>query len=143
MPYHFLEEEATADIAFEACAPDLAGVFRDSADATTNVIVENINDIARRDTRLIELSNEQLDLLLVDFLQELIYFKDAEQLLLRIGEIAVTTEGKLWHVHAVAEGEKIDLKRHIPGTDVKAVTLYQLKLEKNNREWCSHVVLDI
>ena len=37
MPYEYLEEFGTADIAFEATGRDLAELFRDAADATTNV----------------------------------------------------------------------------------------------------------
>jgi SHS2 domain-containing protein len=77
MPYRYLEEIGTADIAFEASGRDLAELFRDAADATMNVMIDNIEAIRRRETRRIELSNEQLDMLLFDFLQELIFLKDA------------------------------------------------------------------
>ncbi|HMF46070.1 MAG TPA: archease, partial [Candidatus Udaeobacter sp.] len=84
MPYHYLEEIGTADIAFEATARDLSELFSDAADATTNVMIDNIEAIQPRETRPIELSNDKLDMLLFDFLQELIFLKDAERLLLRI-----------------------------------------------------------
>ena len=89
MPYEYLEEIGTADIAFEATGRDLAELFRDAADATTNVMIDNIEAIQPRETRQIELSNDKLDMLLFDFLQELIFLKDAERLLLRMRQLEI------------------------------------------------------
>ena len=51
MPYDYLEEIGTADIAFEATGRDLSELFSDAADATTNVMIDNIEAIhAARDT---------------------------------------------------------------------------------------------
>ena len=92
MPYEYLEEIGTADIAFEATGRDLPELFRDAADATTNVMIDNIEAIQPRETRQIELSNDKLDMLLFDFLQELIFLKDAERLLLRMREVQIDRE---------------------------------------------------
>jgi SHS2 domain-containing protein len=94
MPYEYLEEIGTADIAFEVTGRDLSELFRDAADATTNVMIDNIEAIQPRETRQIELSNDKLDMLLFDLLQELIFLKDAERLLLRIQEVASSREGR-------------------------------------------------
>jgi hypothetical protein len=58
---------------------DLSELFSDAADATTNVMIDNIEAIQPRETRQIELSNDKLDMLLFDLLQELIFLKDAER----------------------------------------------------------------
>ena len=42
MPYEYLEDVATADIAFRAWEPTLEGVFVAAADATMNVMVEDL-----------------------------------------------------------------------------------------------------
>src|SRR5919198_4478147 len=89
MPYHSLEEIGTADIAFEATGRDLPELFSDAADAMTNVMIDNIEAIQPRQTRQIELSNDKLDMLLFDLLQELIFLKDAERLLLRMREVQI------------------------------------------------------
>ena len=89
MPYEYLEEIGTADIAFEATGRDLPELFRDAADATTNVMIDNIEAIQPRETRQIELSNEKLDMLLFDLLQELIFLKDAERLILRMRQLEI------------------------------------------------------
>ena len=95
MPYEYLEEIGTADIAFEATGRDLAELFRDAADATMNVMIDNIEAIQPRETRQIELSNDKLDMLLFDLLQELIFLKDAERLLLRMRKCKSPRETKI------------------------------------------------
>ena len=104
MPYRYLEEIGTADIAFEATGHDLPELFRDAADATTNVMIDNIEAIQPRETRQIELSNDKLDMLLFDLLQELIFLKDAERLLLRIRELQISKRDESYVLKATAAG---------------------------------------
>ncbi|MBI2860848.1 MAG: archease [Chloroflexi bacterium] len=143
MPYRFLEEEATADIAFEAQGKDLEEVFRESAEAVMNVMVENLDGIEAVESRTIEVENEQLDLLLHDLLQQLVYYKDAEQLLLRVDRPSMGNADGKWHLRALGRGEPIDLQRHRLIVDVKAVTMHDFRLEQANGGWRAHVILDI
>src|SRR5437870_11250675 len=95
MPYQYLEDIGTADIAFEATGRNLPELFSEAADATMNVMIDNLGAIEPHDTRQIELSNDKIDMLLFDFLQDLIYFKDAERLLLRVRDAQIDKkEGK-------------------------------------------------
>lgn len=143
MPYEFLEDEATADVAFEAWGKDLEEVFRSAAEATLNIMVDNPEDIKPLERRSLELSNEALDLLLFDFLQQLIYYKDAELLLLRVPEVRVEGRDGAWRLRAVAQGERLDSARHRQIVDVKAVTLHHFRLEQIPGGWRAHVILDI
>jgi protein archease len=143
MPYHYLEEIGTADIAFEATGRDLPELFRDAADATVNVMIDNIDAIHPVETRQIELSNDKLDMLLFDFLQELIFLKDAERLLLRIREVQIAERDENYFVEATAEGEPLDTERHLQRADVKAVTLHDFSVEQIDGEWKATVLLDI
>ena len=143
MPYRYLEEIGTADIAFEATGRDLAELFSDAADATTNVMIDNIEAIQSRQTRHIELSNDKLDMLLFEFLQELIFLKDAERLLLRIREVQIDDRDKMYLVKATAGGETLDPERHYQRADVKAVTLHNFVVEQTDGGWKARVLLDI
>src|SRR5712692_5011044 len=105
MPYKFLEDIGTADIAFEATGRDLPELFTDAADATMNVMIDNLDAIEPRETRYIELSNEKIDMLLFDFLQELIYFKDAERLLLRVRHAQIEHRDEKYFLKAKPAGE--------------------------------------
>jgi SHS2 domain-containing protein len=143
MPYHYLEEIGTADIAFEVTGRDLPELFSDAADATMNVMIENLDAIEPRDTRHIELSNDEIDMLLFDFLQELIYFKDAERLLLRVRDVQIDEKKEGYFLQAEAAGELLDAGRHHQRADVKAVTLHDFSVEKKNGGWKATVILDI
>jgi SHS2 domain-containing protein len=141
--YHYLEDFATADIAFEATGGDLEGLFGAAADATMNVMVEEIDAIEPRQTRTIELRNGEIDMLLFDFLQELIYYKDAEQLLLRVPEITIAAQDGEYILKAIGRGERLDLKRHEQRADVKAVTLHHFRVEQMDDGWKALVILDV
>src|SRR5262245_14123622 len=143
MPYHYLEEIGTADIAFEATGRDLRELFGDAADATTNVMIDNIEAIQPRETRQIALSNDKLDMLLFDFLQELIFLKDAHRLLLRVRDVQIAERDQNYFVKATAQGEPLDVERHHQRADVKAVTLHGFCVERTEDGWKTRVLLDI
>jgi len=143
MSYHYLEEIGTADIAFEATGRDLPELFSEAADATTNVMIDNIEAIKSRTTRQINLSNDKLDMLLFDLLQELIFLKDAERLLLRVREMQIDERDEIYFVKATAEGEPLDAERHQQRADVKAVTLHDFSVEQTKSGWKARVLLDI
>ncbi len=143
MPYEFLEDVATADIAFIARGETLEETFLASAEATLNIMVEKVDAVHPKETRVLRLENPQLDLLLFDFLQELIYYKDAEKLMLRVSQVKIQRDGRNFTLHATAQGETLDWERHLPRVDVKAVTLHQFRLEKTGEGWKAHVILDI
>jgi SHS2 domain-containing protein len=143
MPYHYLEEVGTADIAFEATGRDLPELFIAAADATMNVMIDNLDAIEAREMRQIELSNDNLEMLLFDFLQELIYFKDAKRLLLRARETQIDKKGEAYFLKTKVVGERLDDTRHQQRADVKAVTLHGFCVEKRDDNWQARVLLDI
>jgi SHS2 domain-containing protein len=143
MPFTFLEDVATADIAFEAGGKSLEETFQAAAEATMNVMVEELDSIRPLEKRKFRFENEALDMLLFDLLQELIYYKDAEKLMLRVREIRIYEENGRYSLDAVASGEKLDPDRHHPRVDVKAVTLHRFRLEKSEQGWKASVILDI
>ncbi|HSS16561.1 MAG TPA: archease [Candidatus Dormibacteraeota bacterium] len=143
MPYTYLEDVGTADIAFEATGRDLPELFAAAADATINVMIDNIDAIEPREARQIELSSDKIDMLLFDFLQELIYFKDARRLLLRARETQIDQRGETYFLKAKVAGEQLDDTRHLQRADVKAVTLHGFSVEKQDSGWKAKVLLDI
>ena len=55
-PYRYLEEIATADVAFEAWGATREEAFLAAADATLNTMVEEIGTVAPRERRIFSLS---------------------------------------------------------------------------------------
>ena len=143
MPYEYLEEAAMADIAFCAWGQSLEEVFIAAGDATMNVMIDNLESIQFKEDRPLSLSNKALDMLLFDLLNELLYHKDAVQLLLRIRRLSIRKADSLWDLTGQAQGEKLDPDRHQQRADVKAVTLHHFKLEPTAQGWKANVILDI
>ncbi|PPD58593.1 archease [Dehalogenimonas etheniformans] len=143
MSYRFIPEEATADIAFEASGDTLEECFRAAVEAVLNVMVDNPEAVLEIENRNIKLNNNALDLLLFDLLQKIVFFKDAEQLLLHLDGIVLNRMGTLWRLSATGKGEFIDPKRHRQRADVKAVTFHNFTLEQTEKGWRAHVILDI
>lgn len=143
MPYRYLDDVATADIAFIAEGHDLADTFIAAGDATVRVMVENIDAIEPRETRLLVIRHEHLDMLLFNLLQELLFYKDAEQLMLRVSQVSVENNSGSYELHAEAIGETLDTQRHIQRVDVKAVTLHQFRLTRTDQGWEAMVILDV
>jgi SHS2 domain-containing protein len=143
MPYEFLEDIATADIAFSAWGKNPEETFIAASDATMNVMVENLDSIQPLQRREFQLQNEALDMLLFDLLQEMIYYKDSERLMLRIHQIQIKKEDGQYALKAVALGEKLDPNRHTTRADVKAVTLHHFQLIQTEGGWKTQIILDI
>ena len=143
MPYNFLDDIAIADVAFEAWGDTPEEMFVAAADATMNVMVDNFDKIEPHENRAIVLKAEKMDMLLFEFLQELIFFKDAEMLLLRVEDVKIGHEDDFYILSAAAYGEQIDPEKHDLVVDVKAVTMHKFKVEQTQRGWETLVVLDI
>ena len=142
-PYRYLEEIATADVAFEAWGTTTEEAFLAAADATLNTMVEEIGTVAPLERRVFSLAADSLDLLLFELLQELVYHKDADRLLLRVRDLRIEETGSGVRLHADAYGETIDPGKHPLLADVKAVTLHRLVAEKTTDGWRVVVVLDV
>lgn len=143
MPYRYLEHIAIADAAFEAFGATIEELFVSAADAVMNTMVEELASIGCEDTVAFETEHDSLDLLLYNFLSELVFLKDARCLLLRVKSVSVTETGGKFNAKAIAYGEKIDPKKHPLLADVKAVTLHRFTLEKTDTGWRALVILDI
>jgi SHS2 domain-containing protein len=107
------------------------------------VMVEDTGKIEDREWRRIQVEDEALDMLLFQFLQELIFYKDAEKLLLRVAAVEIIKEKESFRLSAEAFGEELDPVRHELNVDVKAVTLYRLSVEETKGGWKATVILDI
>jgi len=143
MPYQYLEDIATADIAFSAWEANLEALFTAAADATMNVMIEQLDSIQPLETHGFRLRSESIDMLLFDFLQELIFLKDSRRLLLRAGRLSIQEINSGWELEAKVRGEVLDPARHEQRVDVKAVTLHRFQVEETEDGWQAQVILDI
>lgn len=143
MPYQYRGDIAHADIAFDAWAPTLEELFQEAARATMQVMVENLDGVRPAQTLEVKLEQENEEMLLFDFLNELIFYKDARRLLLVPTDVRVAPSDNGFLLRARLSGEEIDVTRHQMSTDVKAVTMLRYKLEQVPEGWRATVVLDV
>ena len=143
MSYRYLDDIAIADVAFEARGAGLEELFTAAADALTNVMVDDLATIRGAEKVEIAVEHQESDLLLFNFLNELIFYKDARLLLLRVSTLTISRQDDLYSLRGVLSGERIDPARHHMNVDVKAVTLHRFSVKQTGEEWVATVVLDI
>jgi SHS2 domain-containing protein len=141
MPYCFLDH--TADVAFEASGRSLEELFAAAGEALLNTMVDDPEAVRAETSRNLRLENPAVDLLLFDFLQELIYFKDAEGLLLRPRSLKAEAGEAGYRLDGELVGEILDPERHQQQVDVKAVTLHRFEVRETPQGWRCHVILDV
>lgn len=138
--YRFLEDVAIADVAFVAQGKNLEELFTNCALATSEVMVD-ASILLAQEKREIEIENEKVDELLVDWLSELIFLKDRDRMFFGNFKINISKNSK-YKLKASAFGEKIDTKKHKLRSDIKAVTYHLLEVTKK-KNWKARVILDV
>ena len=120
--------EHNADTGIIAYGSDLKQAFSNAASGLFSLIVdqESVQDTTERQ---IEVRANDLESLLVEWLNELIYIFDVENILFKRFEVVEIESGRLT---ARAYGEKVDPTRHEVKLGVKAATYHMLRIEKNN-----------
>jgi SHS2 domain-containing protein len=143
MPYRFLEEVSTADVAFTAWGETREELFISSAAALLGTMVDDPQRVKRLQELTISLEEEEFDLLLFVFLQELIFCKDAHRLLLHAATVTIVERQGVFRLEAVLRGEAIAAQRHRLLVDVKAVTLHGFQVTDEAGNFTATVVLDV
>ncbi len=142
MTYKFLEKISLADVAFEAKGKTLEDMLESAALAVTNTMIKDIKKITYKINKKINIISDDAEKLTHDFLQEIVFLKDAKKLLFSEFKIKIKYDNKL-ELNAVLKGEKVDMKKHELLVDVKAVTWHKFSVKKDGKVWKAIVVLDV
>jgi SHS2 domain-containing protein len=135
--YEFLEH--TADICVKVYGRDLKELFQNAAEVLFAIMAERKpGGPAERKTLSIEKSAENLEELLITWLNELISLSDSRDLIFEGFNIKELTDNKI----------KADLTGKARGgfrikTEVKAATYHELKIEKTEYGWQAQVIFDV
>jgi len=135
-------EGATSDLAFVAHAPTLDDLFAAASEALLAASVENPDAVASSEQQTLALEEPDLELLLLRFLNELVFLRDARGLLLRARHVRVSA-GSPAHLEASLEGEPLDPGRHVLAADVKAATAHGLRVEREGEGFRASVTVDV
>lgn len=131
--------EHTADMGLRVRAASLDELFAEAARALFSVVVANLDSVRPVEKLAFEIDAEQLDVLLRDWLAELLFVFHTRHMLFGQFEVRVLDN----RATAAARGEPIDKSRHQIDVEVKAVTYHGLKVERQGEGWLAEVILDI
>lgn len=131
MKFRFLENIATADVAFEAYGKTMAELFESCGLALMETMVDTktISKVKTQKSKL-QLKSENLENLLYNFLSELVFLKDRDSLLFSKIKIKINLSSNIYHLSSNLWGEPINPSRHHLRADVKAITKHLFKIEK-------------
>lgn len=129
----------TADLGLRIRAGDLNELFAEAGRALFSIIVSNPEDIQSRETACVELENEDRELLLFDWLNELLYLFESRRLVCRAFDVRIAGD----RLTAMLGGETLDESRHRLEHEVKAITYHDLKVEQQPDGWLAEVIVDI
>jgi len=131
--------EHTADIGFRAWGATVEELFANSAAAMESIAVE-MAAVEERTSFPIAATGEDYESLLVNWLNEVLYHMDGNQVLLARFEIHELTAQR---IAATGWGEVRDPDRHPPKLVVKGVTYHLLEVKQDQGRWTAQVILDI
>jgi SHS2 domain-containing protein len=128
-----------ADIGVRGYGATPEEAFAQAALALT-AVVTSVDEVAPREHLEIELGNAgDLELLLVDFLNAVIYEMAVRGLLFGKVEVHLAKE----HLKASLWGERVDPARHRPAVEVKGATYTELKVAREGELWVAQCVVDV
>ena len=139
--YEFLEDVALADCAIEIEGHSLDDLFETAAVALAHLMVDPAT-LTITEERTVRLDAPAVDLLLYDWLSEMIFLKDRDSQIFPRARVRVTGNGP-YRLAADVRGGTIDRDRTALGADPKAVTFHQFVVEPVGGGWRARVVIDI
>ena len=129
----------TADIGLIVYGEDLQSLFENAGQAFFHLITD-LKKVRLRTEKRIEIGKESLERLMVDWLTELLYLHEVENLLFKKFRIeSVGEEG----LRARAKGEVFQEGIHVIKTEVKAVTYHQIEVRKEKEGWRAQIIFDL
>ncbi|MFA7250513.1 MAG: archease [Dehalococcoidia bacterium] len=136
--FEILEHTADAGIvARGATAPE---AFAQAARGMYALMVD-VDRVAPREARAIDIEAAGLDRLLARWLAELLYLTDSERIVFSSFEVEIDPARGV--LHGIARGEPLDVTRHDARYDVKAVTYHGLQVVETPAGWRVQVIFDV
>ncbi len=140
MDFEYLEH--TADAKFRAYGKSLSQAFENAALAMLNVMVDTTS-VNNSSSLEVELSSSDLEGLLFDWLSEILFLFEVEEMVfgdVEIKELDISDEE--CSLSATIYGEKIDHSLHVFDTEVKAATYNDMRIEKIDSLWMVQATVD-
>ena len=140
--FRFLEDVALADVAFEAEGDSVEDLFR----AATRALLETMADpesVATSWQRRIVKTDPTLDDLLVEWLSEIVYWKDAAGVVFHEAPLSLGHEAGQWKIEATLIGAPVNHLVQTLRNDVKGITRHLYRVWQEGSVWKATVVVDV
>lgn len=139
MKFEFFD--VTADVGYRAYGDTLDKAFQNAALAMFEVMTDTAQ-IKLSIQKKVELESEDLFALLYDWLTELIFLHDSENLIFSGFKVEITKKSQGYYLlNALACGETFDPHKHESREDVKAATYHHMEIKEENG-FMVQVILD-
>ena len=137
MPYDLFDH--AGDIGVTLRNQTVQGLFADASAAFSDSIT-TLRGIEPKRPEEVDVDAPELDLLLVDFLSELLYRFDTRGWLTRDAELELHEKDGGWSLQGTLRGERLNPARHAVKADIKAVTYQGLHVHETDGVWTAQVV---
>lgn len=131
----------TADIAVRLRADSLPSLFEAAAAAFTEALTDH-QAVRAIHSRVVTVDASDADLLLVDWLHELLFLFETERFLVSKAEVSLE-EGAPLRLQATVRGERWDEARHHLKVLIKAVTYHGLDIVRREEAYHATIIFDI
>ena len=136
---HWEHFEHGADIGIRGIAPTLEQAFEQAAVAMSAVITHP-DQVSASKAVSIRCQAPDLDLLLLDWINELVYQMAVQGLLFKHYQVAIN-DGNL---SATAFGEAVDRQKHQPAVEIKGATFTELRVyQQPDGCWVAQCIVDV
>jgi SHS2 domain-containing protein len=139
--YAFIDA-VTSDLTFTCWGESLAALFGAAAEALLDATLAEPPSLRSEVQCDFELCEPDLELLLLAYLNELVYQRDAAGLLLAPARIEVDP-GPPARAHGAFAGERVETDGRALALDVKAATAYGLRVARVGDHWEARATLDV
>ena len=126
--FRFLEDEATADIAFLAFGDSLNEIFENACKALVETMIDR-STVSQELNVSYNVHAEDLKGLLYDLLESILFKFETEDLILSEFEIAINE--KEYFLTVKSSGEKYEPTKHQFKTHIKAITFFGMDFSEN------------
>lgn len=140
----FIYEDHTADVQARCWGKSLEEAFNQTAYSLMATITPDLKKISPKVEKKIKIEAEDKEALLFDFLSELLYIFDVEELVFNNIKVQIIKETEdLYVLNALLRGEKFDLTKHEIGVEVKAITYSFMEITESKNKVEISIVFDI
>ena len=140
----FIYEDHTADVQARCWGKSLEEAYNQTAYSLMATITPNLNKISSKVEKKIKIEAEDKEALLFDFLSELLYIFDVEELVFNKIKVQIIKESEdLYVLNALLRGEKFDVTKHEIGVEVKAITYSFMEITESKNKVEISIVFDI